>query len=154
MYQPIWDLWFQAWENIHPYVPYMVIPGNHENAPRHPDNGQDYEFHFAAYNHKFWMPLRNNSAYGHNMWYHFDFGPIRFVAMDTETNYPSCPFDSKFMGDHVSYVDNAIQSTNREQTPFLMTVGHRPIYSAVVSNRPHLKLTFLNSKGSVTATET
>ena len=107
------------------------ISGNHEYQPRHPTEGQDYEFNFAAYNHKFWMPLRNNTNYGHNMWYHFDFGPIRFVSIDTETNFPNAPFPPVFKGDHISYITNALKSTNRDTTPFVMVYGHRPIYSAV-----------------------
>ncbi|KAG2387562.1 hypothetical protein C9374_001156 [Naegleria lovaniensis] len=133
MYQFIWNLWFEYFDEIHPYVPYMVSVGNHEYEPRHPDN-QDYEQNFAAYNHKFWMPLRNNSQYGHNMWYHFDFGPVRFVSIDTETNYPhphESPYPPIFNGNQFSYVTNAIKSTNRSQTPFLVVLGHRPIYSAV-----------------------
>ena len=34
MYQYVWDKFFEHWEDIHPYVPYMVLVGNHEHAPR------------------------------------------------------------------------------------------------------------------------
>ena len=48
-----------------------------------------FELGFQALNHRFFMPLRNNSAYGHNMWYSFEYGPITFISISTETNYPS-----------------------------------------------------------------
>ncbi|KAG2372801.1 hypothetical protein C9374_013165 [Naegleria lovaniensis] len=129
MYQYVWDKFFEHWEGVQPYVPYMTTVGNHEYGPRLGPDKHSFEYNFTAYNHKFWMPLRNDTKYGHNMWYHFDFGPVRIVAIDTETNYPNAPFQPVFQGDHVSYVKNAIMNANRTQTPFLMTVGHRPIYS-------------------------
>lgn len=76
------------------------------------------------------MPLRNDSDYGHNMWYHFDFGPIRFVAIDSETNYHESPYPPVFKGDHVNYVKQAIRSADRTATPLLVALAHRPIYGS------------------------
>lgn len=34
MYQYVWDKFFEHWEGVQPYVPYMTTVGNHEYGPR------------------------------------------------------------------------------------------------------------------------
>ncbi|KAL9644005.1 hypothetical protein ABK040_005473 [Willaertia magna] len=145
MYQYVWNTWFKEMEEIHPYTAYMTCPGNHENGPAFllHEHKYDYEYHFKAYNHKFYMPLRNesrNEDYGHNMWYYLDFGPVRFISFSTETNYPNAPFsEGNVKGDQMKYIQNALESVDRSKTPFVITLGHRPLYSTGIH--------FSNAKG-------
>ncbi|KAL9655932.1 hypothetical protein ABK040_007553 [Willaertia magna] len=134
LYQYVWNKWFEEMDQIHPFVSYMTTVGNHERGPKHKPF-HDYELEFKAYNNKFFMPLRNISTpegkpYGHNMWYHFDFGPIRFVTISTETNFDHCPYpEGNVQGDHLDYIKQALESVDRNKTPIVITLGHRPIYS-------------------------
>lgn len=45
--------------------------------------------HFNAYNARFRMPsLESGADHGAAMWYSFNMGPVHFVVVDTETDFP------------------------------------------------------------------
>ena len=69
-----------------PYLPQLYLPlqslGN-----------------FAAFNARFRMPsLESGADHGASMWYSFNVGPVHFVVVDTETDFPGAG------GDHLSWV--------------------------------------------------
>jgi len=84
-----------------------------------------------AYNNRFYMPSRNDSKIGHNMWFSFENGPVTFVSVDTETNFPNSFFPQyNFNGEQLVWLDQTLKNINRKKTPWVIVVGHRPIYSS------------------------
>nr|CAG4708299.1 unnamed protein product [Naegleria fowleri] len=130
IYQAVWSWYMHKMTPIMPYVAYMVLPGNHEMGPLHHPY-YSFELGFQALNHRFFMPLRNNSAYGHNMWYSFEYGPITFISISTETNYPNNFFpEYVFKGDQLAWLEQTLSNIDRKRTPWIIVTGHRPIYSS------------------------
>jgi len=105
-----WDVYFRKIEPFARQVPYMVSPGNHE-----------FWFNFSAYKHRFWMPLAEDR---HNMYYSLNIGPLHVVGLDTE-NIIDTAFMSK---NQVEWLRLDLQGVNRKTQPWLLTMGHRPIY--------------------------
>ena len=69
------------------------------------------------------------------MWYTFKQGLITFIATDTETNFPQSFFpqyDNLFSGNknQLIWLEETLKNVDRKETPFLIIVGHRPIYSS------------------------
>ncbi|KAG2392460.1 hypothetical protein C9374_012712 [Naegleria lovaniensis] len=131
-YQPIWNQYMDMMANIMPYVPYMVCVGNHENGPQNKPY-DDFERGFMAYNHRFFMPGRNSSLIGHNMWHSFENGLVTFVAIDTETNFPHSffpQFNFQNKIDQLEWLSDTLSKIDRKKTPWVVVVGHRPIYSS------------------------
>ncbi|KAG2393231.1 hypothetical protein C9374_009808 [Naegleria lovaniensis] len=132
IYQAVWSWYMNKMTSIMPYVSYMVLPGNHEMGPLHHPY-YSFELGFQALNHRFFMPLRNNSNFGHNMWYSFEYGPITFVSISTETNYPENFFpEYVFKGDQLAWLEQTLAKIDRKRTPWVIVTGHRPIYSSAV----------------------
>jgi hypothetical protein len=74
-----------------------------------------------------------------NMWYSFNLGLIHFVVISTETDYPGYP-NNKYslwdgslggFGDQLAWLrtDLEVAQQERAKRPFIVVVGHRPIYS-------------------------
>ena len=72
----------------------QVAPGNHD-ASCHAvwNQGCDDRLrNFSAYRHRWRMPWRESGTNSsENMWYSFDVGPVHFVVISTETDYPGAP---------------------------------------------------------------
>jgi hypothetical protein len=76
------------------------------------------------------------------MWYSFDYGPVHFVALNTETDFPgapeehfgdctSCRFPAGSFGQSGEYLtwleaDLKAAHANRDEVPWIVTFGHRP----------------------------
>jgi hypothetical protein len=109
-------VYFRKIEPIARQVPYMVSPGNHE-----------FWFNFSSYKHRFWMPL---AADRENMYYSFNVGSLHMVSLDTEDIV-----DTAFMSKvQVDWLREDLKAVDRKQSPWLMSMGHRPIYC---SNHNH-----------------
>ncbi|KAL9645070.1 hypothetical protein ABK040_004561 [Willaertia magna] len=132
LFQIALNKYFDSLSNIMPYIPYMVLPGNHEYGPKAFNSSSNYEINFASYNHRYFMPLRNNSLYQHNMWYSFEYGPITFISISTETSFENnfFPF-SVFNGNQLDWLEKTLQKVNRKVTPWVIVTGHRPIYTSM-----------------------
>ncbi|KAL3985516.1 Iron/zinc purple acid phosphatase-like protein C family protein [Acanthocheilonema viteae] len=100
-------------EPIAAYVPYMMVVGNHEQA-----------YNFSHYVNRYTMP---NSE--HNFFYSFDLGAAHFIAISTEfyyfTEYGSIQIANqwKWLNDDLKRA-----SANRDKYPWIITMGHRPMY--------------------------
>jgi len=127
MYEEVWNGWFEELSPVMHYKPYMVAPGNHEYSCEH--LGCDYTQNFTAFNHRFMMPseLSNGTK---NMWYSFDYSNIHFIVVSTETDFPGAPEGSNLFGDQINWLEYDLQkaSENREEYPWIVVGGHRPIY--------------------------
>lgn len=86
--------WFQ---NISAAMPLMVSPGNHESECHSvrcvlsnavSSTGSSLR-NFTAYNSRFHMPSAESvrADRTHSMWYSFNYGPVHFVSINTETDW-------------------------------------------------------------------
>lgn len=100
-------------EPVAAYVPYMTVVGNHENAQN-----------FSHYVNRYTMP---NSD--HNLFYSFDLGDAHFIAISTEfyfyTNYGWQQISNQWQW-LMKDLKNAAE--NRDKRPWIITMGHRPMY--------------------------
>lgn len=131
-------------ESVASEVPYMVAVGNHESECHSPLCLAQHALgdglrNFTAYNCRWKMP---NS---HNMWHSFDYGPIHFVAINTETDFADapeeqfgdcthCKLPAGSFGRQDEYLtwlkeDLTAAAANRAIVPWIVTFGHRPMYS-------------------------
>ncbi|CAI5450098.1 unnamed protein product [Caenorhabditis angaria] len=107
------DEFMRQIEPIAAYVPYMVAVGNHENFNN-----------FTHYVNRFNMP---NSE--HNLYYSFNVGPAHFLVFSTEfyfyTEYGYHQIETQFK---FLKSDLKAANLNRKSVPWIITMGHRPMY--------------------------
>ncbi|KAI8632868.1 Metallo-dependent phosphatase-like protein [Xylariaceae sp. FL1651] len=122
IYESNWDLWQQWLNSVTQYIPYQVLPGNHEAACAEFDDGgwltaylnnnqtnttapasQFLTYYscpvtqrnFTAYQYRFEMKGDSLNGGRSNFWYSFDYGLAHFVSLNGETDYaysPEWPF--------------------------------------------------------------
>ncbi|KAL9954282.1 hypothetical protein ACROYT_G041799 [Oculina patagonica] len=96
-------------------VPYMTCPGNHENA-----------YNFSNYKNRFSMP--GNSK---NMFYSWNVGPAHIISISTEFyfyhNYGTHQMANQFKWLEAD-LQEATKKSNRAVRPWIITMGHRPMY--------------------------
>ncbi|XP_017002314.2 acid phosphatase type 7 isoform X1 [Drosophila takahashii] len=109
------DEFMRQIETVAAYLPYMVVPGNHEE-----------KFNFSNYRARFSMPGGTE-----NLFYSFDLGPVHFVAISTEVyyflNYGLKPlvFQFDWLREDLA---KANLPANRAKRPWIIIYGHRPMY--------------------------
>ncbi|TKR70396.1 hypothetical protein L596_022430 [Steinernema carpocapsae] len=107
------DEFMRQIEPIAAYVPYMTVVGNHENA-----------YNFSHYVNRYSMPQSD-----HNLFYSFDIGEVHFIGFSTEFY-----FYTYYGWDQIKHqwdwlVEDLKKATeNREKVPWIVTMGHRPMY--------------------------
>lgn len=98
-------------------LPYMTCPGNHEN-----------QYNFTHYKKRFTMP---GDEEGENMFYSFDIGPAHIISFSTEYYFF---FQYGFIQPLRQYywlkmdLEEANKPENRAKRPWIITMGHRPMY--------------------------
>jgi len=100
--------------------PMMVCQGNHDADP------EPY-----GYRNRFFMPSKDTSEPLRDYFYSFDVGPIHFVAYSTELWF--LPFNTTMnVTEQMEWLENdlmeANQPHNRQQRPWIVAFGHRPLY--------------------------
>lgn len=115
------DLFMNKIQSIAAYVPYMTSVGNHE-----------YHYNFTQYINRFNMPNKDGSFGGdNNFFYSFDIGPVHIISFSTEFYYF---FIYGFDQVRRQYewlekdLKEANKPENRAQRPWIITMGHRPMY--------------------------
>ncbi|XP_075247846.1 acid phosphatase type 7-like isoform X2 [Convolutriloba macropyga] len=94
--------------------PYSVIPGNHET--RH---------NFSEYRNRFTSPPPNVFFHSYNI------GPIHLVMFNTEFYYSDEYGTAQLQTQYNWLIEDlkvANEKSNREQQPWIIAVGHRPMY--------------------------
>ncbi|CAF2143723.1 unnamed protein product [Rotaria magnacalcarata] len=115
------DQYMNSIESIAAYIPYMTCPGNHENA-----------YNFSQYVAKFSMPSSFNTYGGDsNHFYSFNVGPVHVVSFSTEFYY-YLQYGFEQIVNQYKWLEedlkNANKPENRAKQPWIITMGHRPMY--------------------------
>eukprot|EP00095_Tigriopus_kingsejongensis_P003965 maker-scaffold79_size400133-snap-gene-3.16 protein:Tk03965 transcript:maker-scaffold79_size400133-snap-gene-3.16-mRNA-1 annotation:"iron zinc purple acid phosphatase-like protein" len=109
------DEFMRQIEPIAAYVPYMTSPGNHEQM-----------YNFSNYKARFTMPGNAES-----MFYSFNVGPVHFISISTEFYY-FLNYGLKMVANQYRWLVQdlrvANQPDNRGQQPWIVMLGHRPMY--------------------------
>eukprot|EP00475_Leptophrys_vorax_P018982 TRINITY_DN2594_c0_g1_i1.p1 TRINITY_DN2594_c0_g1~~TRINITY_DN2594_c0_g1_i1.p1 ORF type:complete len:278 (-),score=53.75 TRINITY_DN2594_c0_g1_i1:97-930(-) len=113
--QPKWDTYGRIFEYSTAAVPWMLLPGNHEN-----EGAENYAF--TAYQTRFTMPSNGMPASEKNLYYSFDYSWAHIIALSTETAYTTA-------SDQYTWFVNDIENVNRTKTPWLIVMFHRPYYN-------------------------
>lgn len=106
-YETAYNGYLNWLQNLTASMAYMVSPGNHESECHSPACVVDpflgrSLMNFTAYNHRWHMP--SGSCAGRaNMWYSFNVGPVHFVSLNTETDFPGAE-ESKTGDGHISWL--------------------------------------------------
>ncbi|XP_022082974.1 acid phosphatase type 7-like [Acanthaster planci] len=113
------DEFMRQIESVAAYVPYMTTVGNHENA-----------YNFSHYKNRFTMPSYEANQ---NLWYSWNIGPVHFVMFSTEVYFFT--EDSKQTKvNQLKWLEEDLKEAsdpkNRTQHPWIITLGHRPMYCA------------------------
>lgn len=58
-----------------------------------------------------------------NLWYSYEYGPVHFVVMSSEHNFLE---DSE----QYNWLVNDMMNVDRTRTPWLIFMGHRPMYTS------------------------
>ncbi|PIC14601.1 hypothetical protein B9Z55_026855 [Caenorhabditis nigoni] len=107
------DEFLRQIEPISAYIPYMAAVGNHE-----------YFNNFTHFVNRFTMP---NSD--HNLFYSYDLGPAHFVVFSTEF-YFNLQWGYHQMKNQFEWLKEDLKKANenRKSVPWIITMGHRPMY--------------------------
>ncbi|XP_011874902.1 PREDICTED: iron/zinc purple acid phosphatase-like protein isoform X2 [Vollenhovia emeryi] len=109
------DEFMRQIESVAAYIPYMTVPGNHEE-----------KYNFSNYRARFTMPGDSEG-----LWYSFNIGPVHFVAIETEAYY-FMNYGIKQMVKQYEWLEKDLREANkpeaRARRPWIVTFGHRPMY--------------------------
>jgi len=138
-YEGSWQKWQTLMDPITSSTGYMVLPGNHEASCDEltPSLCASSTQNFTAYRNRFRMPWAETGGVD-NMWFSYEFGSVHFTNIDTETDFPGAPegvgtrMGSGPFGDQLAWLEADLQKAvaNRQNTPWIIVSGHRPIYSS------------------------
>lgn len=115
-FEYIWDLWGEQVSPLGDHIPYMVAVGNHEKY-----------YNFTSYKARFNMPGHQSGGID-NFYHSFDYGGIHFVSICTEVY--AYPYERGSAQYAWLERDLAAANANRKNSPFIIVVGHRPMYSS------------------------
>ncbi|PVD20925.1 hypothetical protein C0Q70_19088 [Pomacea canaliculata] len=96
-------------------VPYMTSPGNHEG-----------QFNFAAYLNWLPMPVRQSGS-DSPFWFSFDYLGVHVLAFSTEHDFSPNSTQHRWI-----VQDLAKANQNRERVPWVVVMGHRPLYCSSI----------------------
>lgn len=129
----IGDEFMKQIESIAAYVPYMTCPGNHEES-----------YNFSHYRARFSMPGDSEGQM-----YSFNMGPIHIISISTEFYY-FLQYGIKLVTKQYEWLQNDLMEAttvaNRTLRPWIIVVGHRPMYC---SNLNHDDCTFFETRTRV-----
>eukprot|EP01060_Flectonema_neradi_P040332 TRINITY_DN914_c0_g3_i1.p1 TRINITY_DN914_c0_g3~~TRINITY_DN914_c0_g3_i1.p1 ORF type:complete len:451 (+),score=104.87 TRINITY_DN914_c0_g3_i1:47-1399(+) len=99
LYEDCYNGFVNWMQNISSAVPYMVSVGNHESECHSTvcvtDPVVGFQLNnFSAYNARWNMPSKTSGGVA-NMWYSWNYGPIHFVSINTETDFPGAGEEHK-----------------------------------------------------------
>jgi len=138
-YEGAWNKWQEEMDPITSTRAYMVLPGNHEATctESDPSSCATATRNFTAYRNRFRMPWMESGGID-NMWYSYEYGTVHFTQIDTETDYPHSPegqgseINAGPFGNQLEWLESdlAAANNNRDNVPWIIVSGHRPLYSS------------------------
>eukprot|EP00043_Microstomoeca_roanoka_P020835 m.254205 g.254205 ORF g.254205 m.254205 type:complete len:458 (-) comp17801_c0_seq1:293-1666(-) len=147
-YEDIWNQYMNLMQGLASGMPYMTTPGNHEAECHSPACLVDAERretlrNFTAYNHRFHMPSQESGGVL-NMWYSFNYGPVHFISLDTDTAFPGAPEEHAYVlpcggfGDMLTWLEQDLIQANAERglRPWILVGSHHPMYFGNSINKP------------------
>ncbi|XP_008661068.1 probable inactive purple acid phosphatase 24 [Zea mays] len=133
-----WDFFLNLIAPVASRVPYMTAIGNHErdyvesgSVYVTPDLGGECGVAYESY---FCMPAISKDK----PWYSIEQGSVHFVVMSTEHKWSE-------MSEQYKWMNQDLSSVNRSRTPWIIFIGHRPMYSSHVGIPVNVDLTFVAS---------
>lgn len=119
------DIFMEEMEPIAASVPFMVAPGNHETH----DVFSHYSERFRNMPTTTGTVLTRNGVAPNNWFYSFDVGLVHFVVISTEIYFKKT-LEPGIFNRQEAWLreDLARANANREATPWLIVIGHRPMY--------------------------
>ncbi|XP_038622962.1 acid phosphatase type 7 [Tachyglossus aculeatus] len=107
------DRFMRLIEPVAATLPYMTCPGNHEE-----------NYNFSNYRARFNMPGDTEG-----LWYSWDLGPAHIISFSTEV-YFFLHYGRHLVQKQFRWLERDLQKANenRAQRPWLLTMGHRPMY--------------------------
>jgi len=132
-YESEWDRFMQQIEPVAGHIPYMIGQGNHErdypnSGSSFMDNGDSGGECGIPTQARFRMPYpASSSSHSKNPdddgWYSWNQGPVHFLMMNSEMTA------AKGTRQH-NFLRHDLDSVNRTLTPWIIVMGHRPMYSS------------------------
>nr|XP_019606871.1 PREDICTED: acid phosphatase type 7 isoform X2 [Rhinolophus sinicus] len=109
----IGDEFMRLIEPVAASLPYMTCPGNHEER-----------YNFSNYKARFSMPGNNEG-----LWYSWDLGPAHIISFSTEV-YFFLHYGRHLVERQFHWLERDLQKANenRAARPWIITMGHRPMY--------------------------
>uniref|UniRef100_A0A3Q2ZCJ5 Purple acid phosphatase n=1 Tax=Kryptolebias marmoratus TaxID=37003 RepID=A0A3Q2ZCJ5_KRYMA len=109
------DEFMRQIQSIAAYVPYMTCPGNHEAA-----------YNFSNYRNRFSMPGQTES-----LWYSWNLGSAHIISFSTEV-YFYLKYGKDLLFKQYEWLKNDLEEANKPENralrPWIITMGHRPMY--------------------------
>lgn len=151
-YEDQQNAWGKFVEPLAANAALLGLPGNHEAGMWDLWRGSpayDLVGNFSAYRARFRFPYQESGS-ASNMWYSFDYANVHFVVVDTETDYLNAPYtaggyesekwgpfnDALLTQTEWLRADLEQASANRAIRPWIIVMGHRPVYKASKSFGP------------------
>lgn len=147
-YEDIWNQFMNLMQPLAANMPYMTTPGNHEAECHSPaclftQERRESLRNFTAYNHRFRMPSPESGGVL-NMWHSFNYGPVHFISIDTETAFPGAPEEHMYVlpcggfGDMLTWLEQDLIKANEERSlrPWIFVASHHPMYFGGTINKP------------------
>ncbi|XP_062223822.1 probable inactive purple acid phosphatase 27 [Phragmites australis] len=133
-----WDFFLHLITPLASQVSYMTAIGNHERDYADsgsvyvtPDSGGECGVAYESY---FPMPAVSKDK----PWYSIEQGSVHFIVMSTEHEWSE-------KSQQYNWMDEDLSSVNRTRTPWVIFIGHRPMYSSNGGILPSVDSNFVAS---------
>ncbi|CAL4946992.1 unnamed protein product [Urochloa decumbens] len=133
-----WDFFLHLITPLASQVSYMTAIGNHERDYANsasvyvtPDSGGECGVPYESY---FPMPAVSKDK----PWYSIEQGSVHFIVMSTEHEWSE-------KSEQYNWMDEDLSSIDRSRTPWIVFIGHRPMYSSHGGILPNVDSNFVSS---------
>ncbi|KAL5219707.1 hypothetical protein ABZP36_024420 [Zizania latifolia] len=132
-----WDFFLHLITPLASQVSYMTAIGNHErdyagsgSVYPTPDSGGECGVAYESY---FRMPASKDKP-----WYSIEQGSVHFIVMSTEHEWSE-------KSEQYNWMEEDLSSVDRSRTPWVIFIGHRPMYSSNIGILPDVDPIFVVS---------
>jgi len=129
-YSKIWNSFFNQLKPISSIIPYMTTVGNNDfGCFKCAANELPYARNYTEFRTRFQMPQNSPQP---NMFYSWDQGPVHWVSISTESNFPGSPDGG--LNSQVEWLHSDLSKANllenRAVRPWVIVTGHKPFYTS------------------------